>query len=227
MSETALTTVEIEPQNGASAAIIWLHGLGANAHDFEPIVPYLQIPPNLGLRFVFPNAPQRPVTINGGFVMSAWYDILSMDIDRAEDADGIRQSELALQALIQREKTRGIASERILLAGFSQGGAMALHTGLRYPERLGGILALSCYVPLAQTLAEERHPVNQSIPIFMAHGQFDDIVPLRLGQASADLLRQQGYQPEWHDYPMRHEVNMDEINAIGVWLRQILSANTD
>jgi phospholipase/carboxylesterase len=225
MSEIALTTVEIEPQGKATAAIIWMHGLGANAHDFEPIVPHLQIPPELGLRFVFPNAPQRPVTINGGYVMPAWYDILSMSIDRSEDATGIRESELAIQALIQREQARGIANERILLAGFSQGGAIALHTGLRYPESLGGILALSCYVPLAQTLPEERHAANQSVPIFMAHGQFDDVVPLSLGQRSAELLRQQGYQPEWHEYPMRHEVNMDEISAIGAWLRRILSAS--
>ena len=224
MSKTELTTVEIEPVNQTKTAIIWMHGLGANAHDFEPIVPYLNIPPELGLRFVFPNAPQRPITINGGYIMPGWYDILSMSIDRSEDEAGIRDSEHAIQSLIQREQERGIPAEKILLAGFSQGGAMALHTGLRYSETLGGILALSCYVPLLPTLAQERHPANQQIPIFMAHGQFDDIVPLALGQASAKQLRELGYQTEWRDYPMRHEVNMDEINDIGAWLRRTLSA---
>ena len=222
MSTTELTTVEIEPVQQAKAAIIWMHGLGANAHDFEPIVPYLNIPPELGLRFVFPNAPQRPVTINGGYIMPAWYDILSLSIDRAEDEVGIRDSERAIQSLVQREQERGVPTGRILLAGFSQGGAMALHTGLRYPETLGGILALSCYIPLRQTLAQERHPANHSIPIFMAHGQYDDIIPLQLGKASAAYLHELGYQPEWRDYPMRHEVNMDEINDIGAWLRRTL-----
>ena len=227
MNDTELTTVTIEPPGQATAAIIWMHGLGANAHDFEPIVPHLRIPPELGLRFVFPNAPQRPVTINGGYVMPAWYDILSLGLNRSEDASGIQQSEQAIQTLIRREQQRGIASDRILLAGFSQGGAMALHTGLRYPDPLGGILALSCYIPLADTLAAERQAANQALPIFMAHGRFDDVVAFQLGQAGAEQLRQLGYQPEWHDYPMRHEVNMDEVNDIGAWLRRTLSTPTD
>lgn len=223
MANTLLNTVEIEPKTAAKASIIWMHGLGANAHDFEPIVPYLNIPPEMGLRFVFPNAPQKPVTVNGGYVMPAWYDLRSMQIDQSEDTAGIRESANAISALIEREQERGIASECILLAGFSQGGAIALHTGLRYEQKLGGILALSCYLPLLDTLATERSEMNQDIPIFMAHGQMDEIIPLILAKASADHLRQLDYAVEWHEYAMRHEVNIDEIQHIGAWLRRILA----
>ena len=222
MSETELTTLEIDPGESVQAAIIWMHGLGADARDFEPIVPHLNVPSALGLRFVFPNAPIRPVTINGGMQMRAWYDILTMDIPRQEDDIGIRDSERAVQRLIRREKERGVAAERILLAGFSQGGAMALHTGLRYPEKLGGILSLSCYVPLAGTLARERHSANQDIPIFMAHGSQDPVIPLPYGHTAMKQLQSLGYQPEWREYNMGHEVVWGEIQDVGAWLRQVL-----
>ena len=223
MTAAELTTVDIEPAVEARAAIIWMHGLGADARDFEPIVPYLDVPPELGLRFVFPNAPERAVTINGGMRMRAWYDILSLDISRREDGTGVRESERAIHSLIMREQQRGITVSNILLAGFSQGGAMALHTGLRYPQTLGGVLALSCYIPLADTLEDERHAANQDISIFMAHGQHDPVVPYQLGKASKAQLQSFGYNVEWHEYPMQHEVNMDEIKDIGTWLKQVLS----
>ena len=222
MSTAELHTVEIEPATPARASIIWMHGLGANAHDFEPIVPYLELPPELGLRFVFPDAPVRSVTINGGMNMQAWYDILSMDIARVEDEASVRDSERALHTVIRQERDRGIPPGRILLAGFSQGGAMALQTGLRYPETLGGLLALSCYIPLASRLEGERHPANQDTPIFMAHGLHDPVVPYELGLAGRDTLTDLGYTVEWHEYPMQHEVAMEEIRAIGAWLRKVV-----
>ncbi|MFO1350422.1 MAG: alpha/beta hydrolase-fold protein [Gammaproteobacteria bacterium] len=224
MSATELTTVEIEPSRAARAAVIWMHGLGADGHDFEPIVPYLNVPPELGARFVFPNAPVRAVTLNGGARMRAWYDILGLDIPRQEDDGGIRASEQAIQALIRREQSRGIAAKSILLAGFSQGGAMALHTGLRYPERLAGVLALSCYVPLPATVESERHAVNQGMPIFIGHGNQDAIVPLAYGKAGLKLLQGLGYKPEWREYFMGHEVSMEEIHDIGEWLERALRA---
>jgi phospholipase/carboxylesterase len=224
MCAAELTTVEIDPPATAQASIIWMHGLGADAHDFEPIVPHLNIPAGLGLRFVFPNAPVRPVTINGGMAMRAWYDILGMDIPRREDDAGIRDSEAAIQKLIRREQQRGIAVENILLAGFSQGGAMTLHSGLRYPEALGGLLALSCYLPLQASFASERHPANQRTPIFMAHGTFDPVVPYALGKTGMEYLQGLEYAVDWHEYPMAHEVNLEEIQAIGAWIRGTLQS---
>ena len=200
MSAAELTTVEIEPQDTAQAAVIWMHGLGADGNDFKPIIPELRLPQELGIRFVFPNAPIRTVTINAGMRMRAWYDIFSVDLPRGEDDAGIRESEHLIQGLIRREKKRGIPADKILLAGFSQGGAMALHTGLRYPEKLAGILALSCYVPLANALAGERHPANQSIPLFIAHGAMDPVIPAHYGRASVEHLKALGYQPEWKEY---------------------------
>ena len=220
---TELNTLDIEPTTPAQSSVIWMHGLGADAHDFEPIIPELRLPQALGVRFVFPNAPVRPITINGGMRMRAWYDILSIDLPRREDSAGVRDSAQAIQALIQRETARGIPVERVLLAGFSQGGAMALHTALRYPERLAGILALSCYIPLAGTLAEERHPANQDIPIFMAHGLRDEVIPISYGNAAAKQLESLGYTPQWHQYPMGHEVNWQEIKDIGQWLAKTLA----
>lgn len=219
---TELTTVEIDPKEDALATVIWMHGLGADAHDFEPIIPYLKLPAELSVRFVFPNAQVRPVTINGGMRMRAWYDILSLDIPRAEDDAGIRDSEASIIALIQRERQRGIAADKIVIAGFSQGGAMALHTGLRYPDTLAGILALSCYLPLAKTVAAERHDANQNTPIFIAHGTQDAVVPLSAGKNSLEQLQKLAYQVQWHEYVMGHEVNLDEIGDIGAWLRAIL-----
>jgi phospholipase/carboxylesterase len=222
MSVAEITTLDIEPEGTARTAIIWMHGLGADAHDFEPIVPHLRIPAEFGLRFIFPNAPLRPVTINGGIEMRAWYDILSMDIPRVEDPTGVHDSDRIIRELIQREKERGIAADHIVLAGFSQGGAMALYTGLRYSERLAGILGLSCYVPLASTLAEERHVANQDIPLFLAHGIMDPMIPVHYGRAAAEQLTSLGYRIERHEYPMGHEVNWDEIQAMARWLNEIL-----
>lgn len=225
MTDALLTTVEIEPADAARAVVIWMHGLGADAHDFEPIVEEMALPATLNIRFVFPNAPIRPVTINGGMRMRAWYDVLTMDLPRREDPDGVYASERAITALVEREKQRGIPAERIVLAGFSQGGAMALHTGLRYPERLAGILALSCYIPLADRLSAERRPANQHTPIFIAHGDYDAVIPMRHGQLSAERLESLSYQPEWHDYGMGHEVCWEEIRDIAAWLTRVLAAS--
>ncbi len=216
-------TVEIEPLGTARSTVIWMHGLGADAHDFEPIVPELRLRQESGIRFVFPNAPVRSVTINGGMAMRAWYDILSVDLPNREDSAGVRDSEQTIQTLIRWEVSRGIPEHRILIAGFSQGGAMALHTALRYPQRLAGILALSCYIPLAETLQAERHPANQDIPIFMAHGLYDEVIPVGYGNAAARQLESLGYAPQWHQYPMGHEVNLQEIRDIGAWLTRVLA----
>ena len=217
-----LDTVEIEPKAAVRASVIWMHGLGADAHDFEPIIPELRLPAESGVRFVFPNAPVRAVTVNGGMRMRAWYDIKGADLPRDEDNAGIRESERNIQALIRREVKRGLPVERIVLAGFSQGGAIALHTGLRYPERLAGIIGLSCYMLLADSLARERHPANQEIPIFMAHGAYDPVVPFQLGHAAFRQLQTLDYDVEWNEYPMQHQVVWEEIWAIGEWLAKVL-----
>jgi phospholipase/carboxylesterase len=203
--------------------VIWLHGLGADGHDFEPIVPELGLRPNLSVRFVFPHAPYRPITINSGYVMRAWYDIAEIAIDADQDAAGIRDTEAHLHALIAREQERGIAPGRIVLAGFSQGGAMALHTGLRYPQPLAGLLALSTYLPLHELIDSEISRSNLDVPIFMAHGTADDVVPFALGEASYHLLKALGAQIEWHSYPMRHAVMPQEIGDIGRWLQAVLA----
>lgn len=226
MTDPLLTTVEIEPADTVRASVIWMHGLGADANDFGPIVPEMRLPAELGIRFVFPNAPIRPVTVNGGMRMRAWYDVLTMDLPRREDPDGVCDSERAIVALLEREKQRGVPAERIVLAGFSQGGAMALHTGLRYPDQLAGILALSCYIPLADRLNAERHPANQSTPLFIAHGDYDAVIPMRYGQMSVERLESLGYSPQWHDYGMGHEVCWEEIRDIAGWLAQVLAIPT-
>lgn len=218
----ALDTVEIEPATPATATVIWLHGLGADAHDFEPVVPELGLPPGLAVRFVFPNAPVRPITINGGYVMRGWYDILAADIPRAEDAAGVRDSAARIETLIARENARGVPGTRIVLAGFSQGAAMSLYAGLRHPEALAGIVALSGYLPLAATLEAERHPANAAVPIFMAHGDHDAVVRHTWGVATRRQLEALGYIPAWHEYPMGHEVCWEEIRAIGAWLAATL-----
>lgn len=223
MTDMPLTTLEIEPAGAVRSSVIWMHGLGADAHDFEPIVPDLNLPAELGVRFVFPNAPIQPVTINGGMRMRAWYDVFSADLPRRADPDGIYASERAIVALLKREKQRGVPAERIVLAGFSQGGAMALHTGLRYPDRLAGILALSCYLPLADNLNSERRPENQPTPIFVAHGDYDAVIPIRYGQQSAELLQRLGYRLEWQDYNMGHEVCWQEIRDVAKWLGRVLA----
>lgn len=221
MSEPLLPAVEIGPET-ADASVIWLHGLGADGHDFAPIVAELQLPASLAVRFVLPHAPQRPVTINDGQIMPAWYDIRGMDFTATEDAEGIEHSRGQIEVLIVRERQRGVLPERIVLAGFSQGGAVALHTGLRHPERLAGILALSTYLPLADRLPTEAHPANTDTPIFMAHGLHDPIVPLPLAEASRRYLESLGYHIDWHTYPMEHSVCPEEIADIRAWLLRVL-----
>jgi len=216
-----LKAIELETRPNPSHAVIWMHGLGADGSDFVPIVRELKLPP-LGIRFVFPNAPMRPVTINGGFVMRAWYDIVAQDLVRQEDERGIRDSQELIEQLIDRETGRGIPANRIVLAGFSQGGVIALQAGLRHPKRLAGLLALSCYLPLAATLEKERSAASMDVPVFIAHGTADDIVPLQRGLASRDALVQLGYKPEWHQYPMPHAVHPDEIADIGTWFQRTL-----
>ena len=212
--------VELGPAE-ARYAVIWLHGLGADGHDFEPVVPELGLA-DLPVRFVFPHAPVRPVTVNAGMPMRAWYDIHSPRIEQTEDEAGIRESQAQLEQLIEREIERGIDSQHIILAGFSQGGAIALQTGLRYPKPLAGILALSTYLPLVASLEIERSEANRTIPIFMAHGRADPIVPLHLAEDSRYFLQQAGYTVEWKVYAMQHQVCLDEISDIGSWLRQHL-----
>jgi len=216
-----LETLETESAPRPSAAVIWLHGLGADGHDFEPIVPELGLPASKAVRFVFPNAPQRPVTINMGMRMPAWYDILQLG-GGAEDEAGIRESQAQVGSLIEREKTRGIPARRIVLAGFSQGGAIALQTALRYPERLAGVMALSTYLPLAAKLPAERHPINGDIPILMAHGSYDPMIPMPRAQQSRDALLALGYAVDWREYPMPHSVCPEEIADIAAFLLRLL-----
>lgn len=219
---TLLETVEVETGRNPAASVIWLHGLGADGHDFEPMVPELVQPGERALRFVFPHAPVRPVTLNNGYAMRAWYDIVGIDRQSRQDEAGIRASDAAIRALIARENERGVATGRIVLAGFSQGGAMALFTGLRYPETLAGIIGLSCYPVLASTLDAERHAANQKTPIFLAHGSFDPMVDVALGQEGRKLLEARAYNVQWHTYPMPHSVCPEEIEAIAAWLRRVL-----
>jgi phospholipase/carboxylesterase len=202
--------------------VIWLHGLGADGGDFAPIVPELGLPASPAIRFLFPHAPLRPVTINNGYVMRAWYDILGTDLARREDEQGVRASQAMVEALMARENARGIPTSNIVLAGFSQGGAIALQTGLRHPAHLAGIMALSTYLPVAQSVATERAAANQDVPIFMAHGVQDPMIALPRATASRDALGQLGYKVEWHEYPMPHAVCPEEIRDIGNWLRKVL-----
>jgi len=213
----ALETIELETAGAPDAAVIWLHGLGADGHDFEPVVPELRLPGAARVRFVFPHAPVRPVTLNMGMPMRAWYDIYQLGGGR-EDGEGIRASQSQLERLIARERARGVAAQRIVLAGFSQGGAIALHTGLRHGERLAGILALSTYLPLADTLAAERSEANGALPVFLAHGDHDDIIPVERARQSHARLEALGYAVTWKEYPMPHAVCAPEIADIAAWL---------
>jgi phospholipase/carboxylesterase len=217
-----LTTVENETAANPSYSVIWLHGLGADGHDFAPIVPALVSPQWPALRFVFPHAPVRPVTVNGGMAMRAWYDIYGFDLVSRQDEAGVRQSIAEVEALIAREQERGVPSERILLAGFSQGGAIALAAGLRHPQKLAGIIALSTYLPIADSLAAERSAANASVPIFWGHGTFDPVVILQRGLDSRTALEALGYQVAWHTYPMAHAVCPEEIADLGHWIGQRL-----
>nr|WP_321330257.1 dienelactone hydrolase family protein [Alcaligenes faecalis] len=217
-----LESIEIETGANPQHAVIWLHGLGADGHDFAPIVPELGLQNALAIRFIFPHAPIQPVTINGGMAMRSWYDIYVADLVRHEDESGLRQSQIEVQNLIARENARGIPTENIVLAGFSQGCAMTLQTGLRLPERLAGMLCLSGYLPLAAAVEKERHQANQNTPIFMAHGSMDPVVPLTRAEASRQQLEAMGYQVQWNVYPMPHAVCPEEISAIGQFLKQVL-----
>ena len=214
MSAELLETIEIETAPNPGASIIWLHGLGADGSDFAPLADEIGLP--VPVRYIFPHAPMMPVSINGGYVMRAWYDISDAAI-RREDEAGVRASQQLVEDLLAREKARGMAASRIVLAGFSQGGAIALQTGLRHGERLAGVMALSTYVPLADTLAAEANPANRGVPIFMAHGSADPMIAFARATASRDLLQQQGHAPEWHEYRMPHSVCPQEIADIGAW----------
>lgn len=217
--------IVLEPATTADAAVIWLHGLGADGYDFVPIVEELRLPPSMAVRFIFPHARPRPVTINNGFVMRAWYDITGMGADRKEDDAGIRESATVVNGYVQQENARGVESKRIVIAGFSQGGAIALQAALRYPERLGGVMALSTYLPLRDSVATEVSPANRDVPILMCHGLRDAMVPATLGKASHDLLVSLGYQVEWQSYPMEHSVCMEEVLDISKWLQARLARN--
>jgi phospholipase/carboxylesterase len=223
MSDT-LETVEVETGSSPRASVIWLHGLGADGHDFEPIVPEMDLPEDVAIRFVFPHAPMRAVAVNNGMVMRAWYDISLAGGKRQEDEPGVRESERQIRALIEREGKRGVSAAATFLFGFSQGGAMALHTGLRYPERLGGIAALSCALPLADTLGVEAASANRDVPIFMAHGAQDPMIPLSRGAEARDRLIALGYRVEWHEYLMPHSVCAEEIADLSAWLKRLLPA---
>ena len=209
-------TVEIETGSEPSASVIWLHGLGADGHDFEPIVPELRLPDTLPLRFVFAHAPVRPVTLNGGMAMRAWYDIISLDRNGPVDAAGINESSALLESLIAREEQRGINPGRIVLAGFSQGGAIAINTVLRSGRKLAGLMALSTWLALPETLQADS--VDASTPVFMAHGRFDPMIPMQYGRSAADALVDAGFDVDWHDYPMAHAVCPQEIDDIRNWL---------
>jgi phospholipase/carboxylesterase len=219
-----LPAVELETGPSPTHAVLWLHGLGADGHDFVPIMDELALPSTLSIRFVFPHAPMRPVSINRGMVMRAWhdYDMIDPNVGVQENLESLRSSQRAIEALIDREMERGIKPENIVLAGFSQGGALALHTGLRYPAALAGILALSCYLPAPKTFAAEAHRDNLTTPVFMAHGRTDNVVPLVLAAASRRQLLESGYTVEWHEYPMAHTVCREEIDDISNWLNRMM-----
>jgi phospholipase/carboxylesterase len=217
-----LERVELATGTHPAGTVIWMHGLGADGWDFVPIVRELAIPPELALRFIFPHAPERPVTINNGHVMRAWYDIAQQDIARVPDERGIRESQAQVETLIAEEKARGIAASRIVLAGFSQGGAIALQAGLRHGERLAGIMALSTYLPLEGTLEAEASVANRRLPILMVHGTQDPVIPLQLAEASRQVLAHRGYDVDWKAYPMPHSVCAEEVTDIAEFLLRVL-----
>ena len=220
---TLLQTIEKETGANPSVAIIWMHGLGADANDFVPMLHELDLRGLPAIRFVFPNADTMPVTINGGYVMRAWYDIVATDLGRQEDEAGLRASQAKVEALIEREKARGIPAERIILAGFSQGCAMTLQTGLRQQEKLAGLMCLSGYVPIADKAVAEHTPTSLATPIFMVHGRMDPVIPVARAEQSRDLLKQLGYSVEWHDYPMQHSLCQEEVVHISAWLKKVLA----
>ena len=219
-----LETIEIDSGPDASAVVIWLHGLGADAHDFESVVPLLDLGPDCPVRYIFPNAPVQPVTINGGLPMRSWYDIVSFERDAEQDEKGIRASAALVERLIARELECGIAADRIVLAGFSQGGSVALFTALRYTAALAGVMALSTYLPISESVVAEIHAADRKLPIFMAHGEMDNVVPITLSRNSRGKLHQLGYQVLWREYPIVHTVSPEELLDIKSFLSQVFSA---
>ncbi len=218
-----LQNIEVCTSDKPEIAVIWLHGLGADGNDFVPVVDELDLAGLPGIRFVFPHANTMPVSINGGYVMRSWYDIVHTDLGRQEDEKGLRAAQLQVEALIAREKARGIPASRIVLAGFSQGCAMTLQTGLRHPEKLAGLMCLSGYLPLADKVAAERTEASKQTPVFLVHGRMDPVIPVQRAIASRDALVALGYQVEWHEYPMQHSLCQEEIVHIGAWLRKVLA----
>jgi phospholipase/carboxylesterase len=219
---TGPDAVEISTGPNPTAAVIWLHGLGADGHDFEPVVPQLTWPGAPGIRFIFPHAPVRPVTLNNGMAMRAWYDIVSLTGNRDQDQKGIADSVNDTAALVRRERERGIDADRIVVAGFSQGGAIALQLAVRYPEKLAGLIALSTYMLLDHRLENDRHEANKDLPLFVGHGRSDPMVPFMLGEQLAERMRSLGHPVEWHSYPMLHAVCPEEIADLSAWLRTTL-----
>jgi phospholipase/carboxylesterase len=219
---TLLQTIEKETGANPTVAIIWMHGLGADANDFVPMLHELDLAGLPAIRFIFPNAETMPVTVNGGYVMRAWYDIVATDLGRQEDEGGLRASQTRIEALIARENARGIPNERIILAGFSQGCAMTLQTGLRQTKPLAGLMCLSGYVPIAAKAAAEHTPESKATPIFLVHGRMDPVIPIARATASRDLLVQWGYQVEWHEYAMQHSLCQEEVDHISAWLKKVL-----
>jgi len=217
-----LQSVEVQTDPSPRATVILLHGLGADGYDFVPVVKELEALGAPAARYVFPHAPTMPVTINGGYVMRAWYDILGTDLVRREDEQGIRASQRLVEALIEREVARGTPRSRIVLAGFSQGGAITLQTGLRQAQPLAGLIGMSCYLPLADSFASEAAPASRGVPVFLAHGTQDPVVPLARGTASRAALEAAGYAVEWHDYPMPHSVCAEEIRDIAAFMKRVL-----
>lgn len=216
-------TIELVHGEGKpNHAVIWLHGLGANSNDFPPVVPELGLDQNRAIRFIFPQAPNRPITINAGMVMPGWYDIVGADIADKQDAEGMAESREILEGFITSENERGIASKNIIIAGFSQGGAVTYHTAVRSQHKLAGILALSTYLPFADDVATEHSGVNIDTPIFTNHGAFDPVVPMHLGKMSADILSKLGYRLEWREYPMQHQVALEQLKDIGAWINATL-----
>jgi len=214
-----LECIEVNTADSPEYSVIWMHGLGADGHDFEPIVPFLGLPTGTVVRFIFPHALRRPITINGGMVMRAWYDIIEISTSRGQDEAGIKHSADLIQALIDHEIERGIPASKIVLAGFSQGGAMALHVGLRYPQSLAGIMVLSGYLLFPEKLQTERSEANSATPVFVGHGTQDPMVPYSLGQATVSALQTGQWPTEWHDYPIPHSVSQEEIADVGQWLQ--------
>ncbi|MGZ5575391.1 MAG: alpha/beta hydrolase [Methylobacter sp.] len=221
MNSGQLSTIEIQPEAAHKYSVIWLHGLGADGHDFENLIPTLHLAAEANIHFIFPNAPIQPVTINNGISMRSWYDILDMSMDHRVDIDGIYKSAGSIESLILQEIDKGIPSTNILLAGFSQGGVIALHAGLRHPHKLAGIIALSTYLPTIKQLKTERSAANNGIPIFMAHGIIDPIVAVESGKAAFDQLKAMNYDIEWHDYVMEHSVCIEEIEHISEFMSSI------